>query len=166
MLTAIQVQSAPSADQTLQFRSSAERRVKRMMDNRKTALDSSKGLAVAMMEQAVRDLTNGNGEHSKGAVRWIQNGDTGAFSFALCCQVMGWHPEVTRRLLLDTCRTAASCTSGRVIREGWLDALSASLGVDGSVLEPRRSNPAATHRRNTPRPGRRRQKRAIGAPRR
>jgi hypothetical protein len=135
------------------------------MDNWKTALDSSKGLAVAVMGQAVRDLTDRKGEHIRDAVRWIQTGDTGVLSFALCCQVLGWHPEGTRRLLLDPRQAGPSCTIGRLIRAGWLDALSPSIGGDGPVLESRRSNPAATRRRNSPGPGRRRQKRAVGPPR-
>ena len=135
------------------------------MANWKTALDSSKGLAVAMMGQAVRDLTNRKGEHIRDAIRWIQNGDTGVFSFALCCQVLGWHPEVTRRLLLDTRQAGPSCTIGRMISAGWLTALSPSINADGPVFESRRSNPAATRRCNSPGPGRRRQKRAIGPPR-
>ena len=135
------------------------------MANWKTALDSSKGLAVAMMGQAVRDLTNRKGEHIGDAVRWIQNGDTGVFSFALCCQVLGWHPEGTRRLLLDTRQAGPSCTLGRFIRAGWVAALAPSIGADEPVFEPRRSNPTTPRRRNSPGPGRRLQERVNGPPR-
>ena len=100
-----------------------------------SALESSKRLAIAMMAQAVRDLKNCETGHLRDAVRWIQTGDTGVFSFALCCQVLDWQQERTRRLLLDIRQPSPFLRAGRVDQRELDVRPHRRWGVDGPVSE-------------------------------
>lgn len=102
------------------------------MPNRETALESSKRLAIAMMGQAVRDLANRKTEYFGDAVRWIQTGDTGTFSFALCCQVLGWPQDGTRRLLLEVGYAGPSRHPGPLDQSGLGYR---PIAVDGSATD-------------------------------